>query len=316
MFEAMNRRSFLQMGIAASAAAAAPRWINAQAVPLPEMVIQNRAAALKTPIKTTKLYDNIYLLQGAGGNIALQTGVDGNILIDSSYATAVPHILEAVGAMSKDHADALINTHWHVDHTDGNEGLHAAGYTIFAHQKTRERLSTSQTIVAFHTTFPPAPAGALPVITFDNSMHAWHNGDSMDLVHFDPAHTDTDIYIHFHNANVLHLGDIFFNGMYPFIDESTGGKIDGMIQGAQVGLSIAGEGTKIIPGHGPLGTKADLQKYHDVLSAIRDKVAAMKASGASEQETVAKKPTAEFDAVWGKGFMNPDAFAGLVYRTL
>jgi cyclase len=316
MFESMNRRSFLQLGAAAAGAIAVPRWMNAQAVPLPEMVTQGRAGALKTPVKTTKLYDNIYLLQGAGGNMALQTGHDGNVLIDSSYATAVPHILEAVGAVSKDSADALINTHWHVDHTDGNEGLHAAGYTIFAHQKTRERLSTVQTIAAFHTTFPPAPDSALPVITFDKSMHAWHNGDSMDLVHFDPAHTDSDIYIHFHNADVLHLGDIYFNGMYPFIDESTGGKIDGMIQGTQVGLSIAGSGTKIIPGHGPLGTKADLQKYHDVLAAVRDKVAAIKASGASEHETVAKKPTAEFDAVWGKGFMGPDAFAGLVYRTL
>jgi cyclase len=316
MFQGMNRRNFLQLSVAAGAAAAAPRWMKAQAVALPAMTIQAREAAAKTPIKTTKLYDNVYLLQGAGGNIALQTGADGNVLIDSSYATAVPHILEAVAAVSKSPADALINTHWHVDHTDGNEGLHAAGYTIFAHQKTRERLSTSQTIAAFHTTFPPVPTGALPVITFDDSMHAWHNGDSMDLVHFDPAHTDTDIYIHFHNADVLHLGDIYFNGMYPFIDESTGGRIDGMIRGAQTGLSVAGENTKIIPGHGPLGTKADLQKYHDVLSAIRDKVAALKASGASEQEAVAKKPTADFDAVWGKGFMNPDTFVGIVYRTL
>jgi cyclase len=154
------------------------------------------------------------------------------------------------------------------------------------------------------------------VITFDDQMHAWHNGDSLDLVHFDPAHTDTDIYIHFHNADVLHLGDLYFNGMYPFIDESTGGRIDGMIRGAQTGLSLAGDKTKIIPGHGPLGTKAGLQKYHDVLAAIRDKVAALKGSGASEQEAVAKKPTADFDAVWGKGFMSPDVFAGIVYRTL
>ena len=319
MFEGMNRRNFLQLGMAAGAAAVVPRWMKAQAVALPQMVVQNRAIAATTLIKTTKLYDNLYLLQGVGGNMALQTGADGNVLIDSSYATAVPHILEAVGAVSKSPANALsklINTHWHVDHTDGNEGLHAAGYTIFAHQKTRERLSTSQTIAAFHTTFPPAPAGALPVIAFDESMHLWHNGDSLDLVHFDPAHTDTDIYIHFHTADVLHLGDIYFNGMYPFIDESTGGKIDGMILGAQKGLSLAGDSTKIIPGHGPLGTKAELQKYHDVLAAVRDKVVALKASGASEQEAVAKKPTADFDAVWGKGFLNPDTFAGIVYRTL
>ena len=316
MFEGMNRRSFLQLGMAAGAAALAPRWMKAQAVPVPDMVIQARASALKTPIKTTKLYDNLYLLQGVGGNLALQTGAEGSILIDSSYATAVPHILEAIAAVSKDPAHALIDTHWHVDHTDGNEGLHAAGFNIVAHRKTRERLSTTQTIQAFHTTFPAAPKGALPVVTFDNSMQAWHNGDSLDLVHFDPAHTDTDIYIHFHNADVLHVGDIFFNGMYPFIDEGTGGKIDGMIHGAETGLAVAGSGTKIIPGHGPLGSKADLQKYRDMLSAIRDKVAALKSAGASEQEAIAKKPTAEFDAQWGKGFMNNDTFTGIVYRTL
>jgi cyclase len=316
MFKELDRRSFMQMGMVAGAATMAPRWLKAQAIPIPEMVVQARAGAQKTPIKTTKLYDNVYLLQGVGGNIALQAGKDGNILIDSSYAPAVPKILEAVAAVSKDPADALINTHWHIDHTDGNEGLHAAGYTIFAHEKTRERLSTPQTITMFHTTFPAAPAGGLPVITFDNSLHAWHNGDSLDLVHFDPAHTDTDIYVHFHNADVLHLGDIFFNGSYPFIDESTVGKIDGMIHGAETGLAVAGSSTKIIPGHGPLGSKADLQKYRDVLAAVREKVAGLKASGASEQETVAKKPTADLDAVWGKGFMNGDAFTGLVYRTL
>jgi cyclase len=316
MFESVNRRSFMQMGMAAGAAAMAPRWLRAQGIPVPDMVIQARAGAQKTPIKTTKLYDNVYLLQGVGGNMALQTGADGNIIIDSSYATAVPKILEAVAAQSKDPADALINTHWHIDHTDGNEGLHAAGYSIFAHQKTRDRLSTSQTIQLFHTTFPPAPDGALPAITFDQSMHAWHNGDSLDLVHFDPAHTDTDIYIHFHKADVLHMGDIFFNGMYPFIDESTGGNIGGMIHGAEAGLAVAGSATKIIPGHGPLGSKADLEKYRDVLSSVRDKVAALKASGASEQEAVAKKPTADFDAVWAKGTMKGDAFTGLVYRTL
>jgi len=316
MLDGMNRRNFLQLGAAAGAAAVAPRWMRAQAIPVPDMVVKARAGAQTTPIKTTKLYDNVYLLQGVGGNMALQTGPDGNVLIDSSYATAVPKILEAVAAVSKDPAHALINTHWHIDHTDGNEGLHAAGFTIFAQQKTRERLSTLQTIKLFRVDFPPAPTGGLPAITFDQSMHAWNNGDSLDLVHFDPAHTDTDIYIYFHKADVLHLGDIWFNGFYPFFDESTGGNIGGMIHGAETGLAVAGSGTKIIPGHGPLGSKADLQKCRDMMSAVRDKVAALKSSGASEQEAVAKKPTVDFDAVWGKGMMNGDAFTGLVYRTL
>jgi glyoxylase-like metal-dependent hydrolase (beta-lactamase superfamily II) len=268
------------------------------------------------PVKATKLYDNVYLLQGSGGNMALQTGPEGNLLIDSSFALAVPRIREAIAAVSKDAPYFLINTHWHSDHTGGNEGLHAAGFTICAHQMARERLSTPQTMKLFHATLPPAPAGAWPTVTFESDLHLWHNGDALDLVHIAPAHTDTDIYIHFHQAGVLHLGDTFFNGMYPVIDEGTGGSIGGMIRASEKSLALAGAGTKIIPGHGPLGSKSDLQKFHEMLSAIRDKVAALKAAGASEQEAVAKNPTAEFDAAWGKGVMNKDMFAGIVYRTL
>jgi glyoxylase-like metal-dependent hydrolase (beta-lactamase superfamily II) len=316
MFDGMNRRNFLQLGVAAGAAVLAPRWMKAQAVSANDIVAQERASALNTPIHTTKLYDNVYLLQGAGGNMALQTGPEGNVLIDASFATAVPKLREAIGAVSKDAPYALVNTHWHYDHTDGNEAFHAAGFTIVAHRNTRKRLSTAQTMKAFHVTFPPAPAGALPTVTFDNALHLWHNGDELDLIHFEPAHTDTDVYLHFHKADVLHLGDIWFNGFYPFIDEGAGGSIDGMIRASETALSIAGNMTKIIPGHGPLGSKSDLQKYHNMLAAVRDKVAALKTAGTSEQEVVAKKPTAALDAAWGKGFMNGDQFTGLVYRTL
>jgi cyclase len=313
----MNRRSFIRMGVVASASALASPWLKGQAPALPDRVLQGRAAALKAPITTTKLYDNVYLLSnGVGGNMALQTGPDGIILVDASFSTAVPKIREAIAGVSHDAPDALINTHWHYDHTDGNEGLHAAGFSIFAHQKTRDRMSTAQAIPFFHLVMPASPAAALPSITFGDTMQAWHNGDSLDLVHYDPAHTDTDIYVHFHNANVLHAGDTWFNGMYPFIDEATGGRIGGMIAAAERSLAVADENTKIIPGHGPLGSKADLKRSHDMLSAIRDKVTALKASGASEQEAVAKKPTAEFDAAWAKGFITGDIFTGIVYRTV
>ena len=316
MLEGMNRRSFLELSATAGAAAMAPRWMRSQAAPATDMVAQARAGALNTPIKTTKLSDNVYLLQGAGGNMALQTGPEGTVLIDASFATAVPRIREAIAAVGKDAPYALINTHWHFDHTDGNEGLHAAGFTIFAHRKTRERLSTAQAMKLFHVTMPPAPAGGLPAIAFDHALHAWHNGDSLDLVHFDPAHTDTDIYIHFHKADVLHLGDTWFNGFYPIIDEGTGGSIGGMIRAGEKALAVAGNDTKIIPGHGPLGTKADFQNFHDMLVAVRDKVAALKNAGASEEEAIAKKPTSAFDAVWAQGMLKPDAFTGIVYRTL
>jgi len=304
----------------------APRWIDAQAERVPSlaemkaqrsgMIAQARAEALNTPVKTTKLGDNLYLLQGAGGNLGLQTGAEGNLLIDASFATAASRIREAIGAVSKDAPNLLINTHWHFDHTDGNEALHAAGFTICAHQNTRKRLSTPQVMKAFGVTFPASPAGALPVITFDHDMHLFHNDDAIDLVHVEPAHTDTDIFIHFRKGNVLHTGDLWFNGMYPFIDEGTGGSIGGMIKAGDKLLAVADGNAKIIPGHGELGSKADFQKFHDMLSAIRDKVAALKNAGASEQEAVAKKPTADFDAVWGKGFMSPDVFTGIVYRTI
>jgi glyoxylase-like metal-dependent hydrolase (beta-lactamase superfamily II) len=316
MLSAMNRRNFLQLGLTAGVAAMLPRTTNAQAATAAGQAAQPHASAATTPIKTTRLYDNVYLLQGVGGNMALQAGPEGNVLIDSSFAPAVPRIREVIGTISKDAPFALINTHWHGDHTGGNEGMHEAGFTICAHQNTRERLSTPQTMKMFHTTTQPASAGALPTITFDDALRIWRNGDALDLVHFAPAHTDTDIYIHFHKANVLHVGDIWFNGIYPFIDEGTGGSIGGMIRAADKVLALAGSDTKIIPGHGPLGQKADFQKYHDMLAAVRDKVAALKAGGASEQEAVAKKPTAEFDAALGKGFMNADTFAGIVYRTL
>jgi glyoxylase-like metal-dependent hydrolase (beta-lactamase superfamily II) len=316
MAEGMNRRSFLEFGLAAGAAALTPLRMNAQSAAVTERVVQAHADAASLPIKTTKLYDHLYLLQGQGGNMALETGPEGNILIDSSFAPAVPRICEAIAAVGKEAPFVLINTHWHGDHTGGNEGMHAAGFTICAHQNTRERLSTPQTLKMFHMTSPAAPAGALPTVTFEDSLHVWRNGYQLDLVHFAPAHTDTDIYIHFHKADVLHVGDIWFHGYYPFIDEGTGGSIGGMIRAGDKVLALAGSDTKIIPGHGPLGSKADFQKYHEMLAAIRDKVAALKASGASEQEAIAKKPTAKFDTAMGAGMMNPDQFAGLVYRTL
>jgi cyclase len=318
MTAGLNRRSFLQLGAVASVAAFAERWGFSQAAqpaaPV-DRVAQMRAAGASTPIKTTKLYDNIWLLQGAGGNMAVQTGKDGIILIDSSFATAVPHIKEAIAGVSSDAPHALINTHWHIDHVDGNEGMHAAGYKVIAHDKTKTRMSEPAEMKLFHMTIPVYPAGAIPSTTFADTLKHDHNGDTVELVHYDPAHTDTDIYIHFQNADVLHCGDIFFNRSYPFIDEGSGGSIGGTISAAQKSLALAGDKSKIIPGHGPLGDKADLKAYIDMLSTVRDKVTALKKSGTSEQEVIAKKPTADLDSAWAHGG-SPDMFVGIVYRTV
>ena len=315
MLVAFDRRRFLSLAAAAGAASLMPRTIVGQTA-IPERIAQGRILAAKTPVTTTRLADNVYLLQGFGGNMVLQTGSQGNLLIDSSFSTSVGKVLAAIHAVSQDAPHTLINTHWHYDHTDGNEGMHAAGFTILAHSKTKERLSTTQFIPFFHMTVPPDPAGSLPTITFDETKLIAHNGDVLDLAHYDPAHTDTDIYIRFHRADVLHVGDIFFNGIYPFIDEASMGNIGGMISASEKALSLAGANTRIVPGHGPLADKPQLQAYHEMLVTVRERVAKLKNSGASEQEAVAKKPTADFDATWGKGTFNGDAFTGLVYRTL
>ena len=311
----LDRRNFLQFALSAGAAALAPRWIVAQAAPPTDRLAQMRAAGASTPIKTTKLYDNVWLLQGAGGNMAVQTGKDGIVLIDSSFATAVPHIREAIAALSTDAPHVLINTHWHVDHVDGNEGMHAVGFKVVAHEKTKVRMSQPAEMKLFHMSLPAYPDGALPTTTFADSLKHPHSGDIVEMVHYDPAHTDTDIYIHFQHADVLHCGDIFFNKLYPFIDEGSAGSIGGTIDAAQKSLALAGDQTKIIPGHGPLGNKADLKSYVDMLSTVRDRVAGLKKSGASEQETLAKKPTADLDAQWAHGG-SPDMFVGIVYRTV
>lgn len=317
MTTGINRRSFLQLGAAAAASALAPRSISAQAPARPaNPVADARSAAAKAEIKTTRLYDNVFLLQGAGGNMAVQTGPDGKILIDSSFATAVPRLRDALAALGNDPAHLLINTHWHYDHTDGNEGMHGAGFTILAHSMTRDRLSKPWQVKLFGITGPASSDAALPTATFDSTIRFYHNGDSLSLTHYDPAHTDSDIYIHFEKADVLHMGDTWFNGTYPFIDESSGGNIAGMIQASEKGLSLAGPNTKIIPGHGPLGTKAELQASRDMLATVRDRVAKLKSAGASEKEVLAKKPTAEIDSVWAKGMFPADMFVGIVYRTV
>ena len=208
----------------------------------------------------------------------------------------------------------LIDTHWHFDHTDNNPNLRAAGAEILAHANTKTRLSEAHDLLGIH--IPAAPAAALPGKTFTNTWGQTANGETLALAYFVPAHTDTDIFIRYERANVIHMGDVFFNGMYPFIDASTGGNIDGMIAGANKIIAMANSRTKIVPGHGPLGDKASLTKSRDMLVTVRDRVAALKKAGKSLPDTQAEKPTKDLDEVWGKGMMGGDDFVALVYSTL
>jgi cyclase len=281
-----------------------------------DRLAQMRAQMSAIPLQTTKLRENIYLLSGPGGNMVVLNGADGKVLVDSSFASVAPKVKAAMDGFGSAPLKVLINTHWHFDHTDGNEAMHQAGAVIVAHENTRKRLSTPQDIAAFGLHFDPSPADALPQQTFTDGTKLYFNGEELTLAHFAPAHTDSDIYVRYEKSNVLHMGDVWFNGFYPFLDASTGGNIDGMIAGSARGLTLADADTKIVPGHGPVGDKVALAKSHDMLVTVRDRVKVLKAAGKSQQEAVASKPTADLDAAWGKGLINGDVFTTLVYSTL
>ena len=281
-----------------------------------DRVAQMRAQAAAIPVQTQKLRDNIYMLSGPGGNMVVLTGADGKVLVDSSFAGAVPKINAALAAIDNKPLNLLINTHWHFDHTDGNDAFHGGGAAIIAHENCRKRLSTPQEIAAFQMHFDAAPVGAWPRTTFNDKFTLYYNGEQIDLAYIQPAHTDGDIYVRYQKGNVLHCGDVLFNGIYPFIDPSSGGNINGMIAGSAQCLTQADAETKIVPGHGPLGDKAALSSYHDMLVTVRDRVQKQKNAGKSLQEVVAAKPTADLDAQWGKGNVTGDFFTTLVYSTL
>jgi glyoxylase-like metal-dependent hydrolase (beta-lactamase superfamily II) len=312
----ITRRHFLGYSAALSTSAwLAPRVLFAQEeAKEPEMVLKARAASATAKITTQKLRDGVSALLGSGGNIAVLIGPEGKLLVDSGISTSQPQITEALAAISPDPIQHLINTHWHYDHTDGNLWMHSAGATIIAHERTLRRLSSPQVIPIFNATFPAQPAGALPTKTFTDSELLKINGATLELSHYDPAHTDTDIAVHFTDADILHTGDTWFSAGYPFIDYATGGHIDGMIRATTRNLAVGTNSTIVIPGHGPVGDKKGLSDTLDMLTAIREKVATIKKQGKTVDEAVAAKPTAQFDEKWGKGFVTPEMFVKLVYQ--
>jgi len=311
----LSRRRFLKStGIATGVLLTSRHDFAQNVVSAPGLVEKARKGAADATVTVQRLRGNISVLLGAGGNIAVLPGRDGKLLVDAGFAGARPKISEALAGLSSDPIKHLINSHWHFDHTDGNEWLHAAGATILAHENTRKHLSTSTLVAGWDFTFPPAPTGAIPseVLTSEKTLHL--NGATIALKVYAPAHTDSDISIHFADADVLHVADTFWNGYYPFIDYSTGGSIDGMIRATESNLSKVGDKTIIIPGHGPVADKSQLTVYRDLLVTVREKVAALKKQGKTLDEIVVAKPTADYDAKWGGGFMNPRMFTGLVFQ--
>ena len=267
-------------------------------------------------IRTVAAGPGVHMLVGAGGNIALAVGDDFAFLVDDQFEQLSAKILAAIRAATDKPVRFVVNTHWHGDHAGGNENLAKTGIIIVAHDNVRTRMSTDQFIEAFKSTVPASPKGALPVVTFAESVTFHLGNETIHVVHVPPAHTDGDAIVHFTRANTLHMGDTYFNGRYPFIDLSSGGSFDGVINAVDAGLRYANDSTKIIPGHGDLASRADLQKYRNVLAGVRDRVAPLIKQGMTKEQVIAAKPTAEWDATWGSGFMKPDVFLGIVYDSM
>jgi glyoxylase-like metal-dependent hydrolase (beta-lactamase superfamily II) len=274
-----------------------------------------RSEAAKAPIKVHRLRGNVSVLQGSGGNIAVLTGPDGKLLVDAGITASRPRITEALASLSPDPIKHLINTHWHFDHADGNEWLHSEGAAILSHQNTRKHLAMPQRVEDWDFDFPPLKSSAVPTDVFETDRTVSINGTTLALKYYGPAHTDGDISVAFAGADILHTGDTFWNGIYPFIDYSTGGHIDGMIRASDANLAMTTDKTIIIPGHGePVSNRSELNNFRDMLVAIRDNVAALKKQGRSLDETVAAKPTAAYDAKWGQFLIDPAFFTRLVYE--
>jgi len=312
---AISRRHFLATTAAATAVSCFNPWVlRAQQPPASQsqdFLSRARAANANNKVTATPLRGNVTFLAGAGGNIAVLNAKEGKLLVDSGYSSCQPQLTAALAAISSDPIQVLINTHWHFDHTDGNEWMHSAGATIGAHENTRYRMCSTQNIVAYKAIIRPAHTGALPAILFNSYRTLSDHTNTLKLTHYEPAHTDTDLSVHFTEADILHCGDTFWNGFYPFIDYSSGGNINGMIVATEQNLATAGPNTIVIPGHGPLGNKAQLTEFHDMLVGSRDAIAKLKKEGKSLEETITAKPTAAYDEKWGK---KPDAFIGYVYQ--
>jgi len=262
------------------------------------------------------LGSGLHMLTGRGGNMLVSLGPDGVFLIDDQYAPLTPKILAAIERLGGGAPRFVINTHWHGDHTGGNENLGRAGALILAHDDVRTRMSSEHVSQLRSRVTPASPAAALPVVTFNDELGLHLNGNTIRAIHVAPAHTDGDSIVHFAEANVLHTGDVYFNGLYPFIDVESGGRVDGVIAAVERAAALADEATRIVPGHGPLSNRAELLRYRDMLVAVRDAVKAGIGRGLGQEEIVASQPSAAFDAVWGNGFMSPAQFTSFVYQSL
>jgi glyoxylase-like metal-dependent hydrolase (beta-lactamase superfamily II) len=272
------------------------------------------AAAVTANIDTLPLRGGISVLMGSGGNITVLNSADGKLMVDGGIAVSRPRLAAALDQISAAPIKHLINTHWHWDHTDGNKWLQETGATLSAHENTLKHLSNTVRVEDWLYTFQPLPVSARPTMIIKTEKTMSFGGDIVVIRYYGPAHTDGDLSVYFTKADVLATGDTWWNGMYPFIDYVAGGSIDGMIRAANANIARGTEETLIVPGHGPVGGRAQLTSYRDMLVNIRENVAKLKQQGKTLDEIIAAKPTADYDAKWGQYVIDPAFFTRLVYK--
>jgi len=266
-------------------------------------------------IKTNKVTDNIYMLEGSGGNIGVLVGEDGVFMIDDQYAPLSEKIKAAISTLSTKEIKYLVNTHWHGDHAGGNENFGKDGATIIAHENVRKRLSTDQHNKAFNRTTKAAPKVAWPVITFEENMSLHLNGQKVMLIHVHNAHTDGDTFVWFPDSNVLHMGDCFFKGRFPYIDLGSGGSVSGALRAIEAAMMITDADTQIIPGHGTMANKSDLLSYYQMLSTMYDRVKKEMVAGKTVDEIKAAGLTDDY-AEWGTGFINSERIIDIIWTDI
>ncbi|MAF12826.1 MBL fold metallo-hydrolase [Candidatus Poribacteria bacterium] len=314
------KRPGVARGVAAASVAAAIVYLGLGCSP-PEAEVETLA------IQATPVAAGIYVLtkEGIGGNIGLCVGDDDAFLVDGGdffvgnlLMPFADEIARTVASVTDRPIGYVVNTHWHADHAGGNADLAIAGAVVIAHENVRKRLAAPAGPEAYNVTMPPSEPEALPIVTYTDSITFYRNGEEIHLIHPPNAHTDGDSIVHFRNANVLHLGDLYYNGMYPFspLDVESGGSVDGTIAALDRALTIGGPDATFIPGHGPVSGADGVRAARDMLATVRERTATLMKEGKTRDEIMGAKLTAEFDATWATPVMAGDAFVGIVYDSL
>ncbi|WP_025659669.1 MBL fold metallo-hydrolase [Rhizobium sp. IBUN] len=314
---ALSRRGFCLCCLGGATIAATGGWLTPREAfaAAKSQVLIIREAAAKADIATTKLRGGVNVLVGSGGNVAVVTGKDGKLLVDAGITATRPRLEKALADIGPEPITHLIDTHWHFDHTDGNEWLNSEGAAIMAHPNTLKHLEAATRVDDWNFDFPPSPKGALPARLMKGDEETLKlNGKTIKLSYYGPAHTDSDISVFFEEDNVIHVGDTLWTGLYPFIDSSTGGSIDGQIAAAEANIKMIDKETIVIPGHGDIANREDIKVWLDMLVGARDKVAKLKKAGRSVEETIAANPTKQWDAKFGQWVIPPALFTRVVYE--